>query len=83
MTGCTVRRFEQLETSPETIERARIATCSLRTPTDRQTDRQTDIHTDRQTYILKANYSIHTHLLPTISMHIPNQVHQLRMCVYT
>ena len=29
---------------------ARIATCSLRTPTYRQTDRQTYIHTDRQTY---------------------------------
>ena len=42
LTGCTVRRFEQLETSPETIEQElRPAVCERR-----QTDR------------LKENYSI-------------------------
>ena len=42
MTGCTVRRYEPLETSPETIEQELRQVCSLRTPTDR----------------LKENYSI-------------------------
>ena len=42
MTGCTVRRYEQLETSPETIEQElRPAVCE-----HRQTDR------------FKENYSI-------------------------
>ena len=41
MTGCTVRRYEQLETSPETIEhKFRLAVCER-----------------RQTGILKENYS--------------------------
>ena len=39
MTGCTVRRYDQLETSPETIEQElRPAVCECR-----QTDRQTDL----------------------------------------
>ena len=46
MTGCTVRRYEQLETSPETIEQElRPAVCEHR-------------QTDRQTNRLKENYSI-------------------------
>ena len=46
MTGCTVRRYEQLETFPETIEQElRPAVCERR-QTDRQTDRR------------KENYSI-------------------------
>ena len=45
VTGCTVRRYEQLEVSPETIEQElRPAVCERR-----QKDRQTD---------LKENYSI-------------------------
>ena len=46
MTGCTARRYDQFETSPEAIEQElRPAVCE-----HRQTDRQTDR--------LKANYSI-------------------------
>ena len=46
MTGYTVRRYDQLETSPETIEQElRPAVCERR-----QTDRQTDLYME--------NYSI-------------------------
>ena len=41
--GCTVSRYEQLETSPETIEQELLfAVCEHR-QTDRQTDRQTNL----------------------------------------
>ena len=39
MTGCTARRYDQFETSPEAIEQElRPAVCE-----HRQTDRQTDL----------------------------------------
>ena len=49
MTGCSVRRYELLETSSETIQQElRPAVCERR-QTDRQTDGRTDGRTDRHT----------------------------------
>ena len=51
MTGCTVTRYGQLETSPETIaQELRPLFANADRQTDRQTDRHTDRQTDRQTY---------------------------------